>query len=147
MPSIRIRMALAAGLLAVASLLSATAAQACQCAKTDRSAPAIFAAADVLFRGVALKDRATVRDRAPLIVTTFKVTEAFKGVKKGRTVAIGHRQGGGGACGVTFTTGESHTVKADRAGTDLWTSSCAMLGLIDPDPALLAQFRTLSQQR
>lgn len=101
--------AMLAGIL-VASLLSG-AAQACSCAPTA-SAAAIRQSASAVFTGVALRSRRAAAGEA---ITTFKITESFKGPPAGATVQVRHPDGPSASCGVRFASGQTHTLSAVAA--------------------------------
>jgi len=95
-----------AGLI-LASLLSG-AAQACSCGPSPTAA-AIRQSAGAVFTGIALSSRRAAPGEA---ITTFKVTESFKGPAAGAMVRVRHPDGSSASCGIRFTTGQSHTLAA-----------------------------------
>ena len=95
-----------AGIL-VASLLSG-AAQACSCAPNPTAA-SIRQSASAVFTGVVLTSRRAAPGEA---VTTFRITESFKGPAAGAIVRVRHPDGSPAACGIRFVTGETHTLAA-----------------------------------
>lgn len=88
--------------------LSSGAAQACSCAPSPTAA-AIRQSAGAVFTGIALSSRRAAPGEA---ITTFKVTESFKGPAAGATVRVRHPDGSSASCGISFATGQSHTLAA-----------------------------------
>ncbi|MBS0533864.1 MAG: hypothetical protein JSR72_07385 [Proteobacteria bacterium] len=101
--------AMLAGFL-VAGLLPG-AAQACSCAPNPTAA-SIRQSASAVFTGVALRSRRVSPGEA---VTTFRITESFKGPAAGATVRVQHPDGSSASCGIRFATGETHTLAASAA--------------------------------
>jgi hypothetical protein len=107
------------GILALPAL-SAT-ALACSCARNP-TADGLFAAHQAIFTGTV---RAIQTIAPGQSVTTFVVSEPFKGVARGEIVNIYHRSGASAACGVSFDYGKGYTLAAAREGPQLWTSQCS----------------------
>lgn len=101
--------------LAIASL--ADPALACSCARNPTAAQILDGAAAV-FTGTVQRNVAVAPGRS---VTTFTVTESFKGARVGAAVRVLHPSGSSASCGVTFAAGETHTLATQR---------------IEPDPGL-----------
>lgn len=93
-----------------ASLLS-VAAQACSCAPSPTAA-AIRQSAGAVFTGIALRSRRAAPGEA---ITSFKITESFKGPPVGATVRVRHPDGSSASCGIRFATGQTHTLAASAA--------------------------------
>jgi hypothetical protein len=97
-------------------------AMACSCAKA--TAEDILQGASAVFTG-------TAQQSAPAgpgySVTTFTVTESFKGAAAGATVRVIHRSDSSAACGVKFSPGQTYTLAAGQIETDpgLATSLCS----------------------
>lgn len=98
--------AMLAGIL-VASLLSGV-AQACSCARNPTAA-SIRQSASAIFTGIALSSRRAAAGEA---LTTFKVTESFKGPPGGAIIRVRHPDGPSASCGIRFATGQTHTLAA-----------------------------------
>jgi hypothetical protein len=122
---------------------SAAAANACSCARNP-TAESLLANATAVFTGV-------VKDSTPVTagesVTTFEVTEGFKGAEPGMTMRVRHRSGSSASCGVRFSRGKTYTLAAHGNGrVDLSTSLCStwmfqpQVGLADQ---LIERMRTL----
>ena len=111
--------------VAVALVLGAAApALACSCARNPTAAGILSSAAAVF--------TATVIDTKPIgdnaSVTTFRITETFKGPGVGSSVEVRHRSGSSASCGVQFTPGRSYTLAVHHGGEDaatLTTSLCS----------------------
>jgi hypothetical protein len=97
----------------VALAAVATPASACSCAPNP-TAQGILATSAAVFTGVVESSISTGQDRS---LTTFKVTESFKGLSPGESVNISHSSGSSAACGVAFSVGETYTLAAYQ--TDL----------------------------
>lgn len=98
--------ALVTGLILACVL--AGSAQACSCARNPTAA-GIRQSASAVFTGTALNSRRVAPGEA---VTTFKVTESFKGPAAGAIVRVRHPDGPSAACGIRFATGATHTLAA-----------------------------------
>jgi hypothetical protein len=114
----------------VIELLAAANALACSCAPPTaeglmQSAPAIFTGA------VTESVRATQGES----ITTFTVSEGFKGVRAGQSVRIRHRSGSSASCGVTFAVGRTYTLSTYReeVGTTLFANLCSTAFFITRD--------------
>jgi hypothetical protein len=104
-------------------VIASSQAMACSCAR-DPTAEGILDSASAVFTG-------TAEENLPVgsggSVTTFRVTESFKGPPRGTIVRVKHRDGPSPSCGVTFSPGEVYTLAAyqtDNAGV-LSTSFCS----------------------
>ena len=81
-------------------------------------------------------------------MTTFRVTEGFKGADEGAIVRVRHPSGSSASCGIRFVPGTSYTLAANAAGSKpaLSTSLCSawmfmpQVGLGDE---LIARMRSL----
>lgn len=116
------RQALACLLLVLATVLLADPALACSCARNP-TAEKILEGATAVFTG-------TVRQSVPATpghsLTTFTVTESFKGVRAGSTVRVVHRSGSSASCGVKFAPGETRTLAAyGESGQEFTTTLCS----------------------
>ena len=60
-------------------------------------------------------------------VTTFAVTESFKGVVKGTQVSVTHRSGLSASCGVQFSRGVTYTLTASDRDGALSANLCTTL--------------------
>jgi hypothetical protein len=96
-------------------------ASACSCARNP-TADGLFASHAAIFTGTV---RAVQTIAPGQSVTTFVVSEPFKGVSRGDTVNVYHRSDSSAACGVTFDYGKGYTLAASRQAADLWTSQCS----------------------
>jgi hypothetical protein len=96
-------------------------ASACSCARNP-TADGLFASHAAIFTGTV---RAVQTIAPGQSVTTFVVSEPFKGVRRGDTVNVYHRSDSSAACGVTFDYGKGYTLAASRQAADLWTSQCS----------------------
>ena len=93
---------------------SATPALACSCARNP-TAEGLLQESAAVFSGIAQESRSV----APGVsVTTFRVTEGFKGADQGAIVRVRHRSGSSASCGVQFTRGTSYTLAAHAGGSD-----------------------------
>ena len=110
-------------LLLVATAALTDTAMACSCARNP-TAEGILEGAAAVFTG-------TVQQSVPVgrggSVTTFTVTESFKGAPAGTTVRVAHPSGSSASCGVKFAPGETHTLSAHRIDRDpgLATTLCS----------------------
>lgn len=96
---------------------------ACSCARNP-TAERILDGAAAVFTGVAQGSAPVAPGRS---VTTFTVTESFKGAAAGVTVRVLHPSGSSASCGVKFSPGETYTLATQRNNTDpgLTTSLCS----------------------
>jgi hypothetical protein len=96
---------------------------ACSCGRTP-TAEAILARSAAVFTGVALANIAGPNGQS---VTTFRVSETFKGPASGTIVRVLHRSGPSPSCGVNFQPGETYTLSAGRdpSGSGFSTSLCS----------------------
>jgi hypothetical protein len=108
-------------LFILVSLAGADAALACSCARNP-TADNLFVSHAAIFTGMV---RAVQTIAPGQSVTTFVVSEPFKGVRRGETVNVYHRSGSSAACGVTFEYGKGYTLAASRQAADLWTGQCS----------------------
>jgi hypothetical protein len=117
------RCALATLLLVAATVLPADAAWACSCARNP-TAEGILQGATAVFTGVAGASLQVAPGRS---ITTFTLSEAFKGAAAGTTLRVSHPSGSSASCGVTFRPGETHTLAAYRTeeAPGLATSLCS----------------------
>lgn len=112
-----------AGILLIALLASpSSAAMACSCGR-KATAQSILDSSSVVFTGVAQASAPTARGYS---ITSFKVTESFKGARSGAVLHISHRSNAPSACGVDFSPGGTYTLAANRidAAPGLVTSAC-----------------------
>jgi hypothetical protein len=131
---------------AIAAILPIDVAYACSCARQP-TAEGLLGHSAAVFSGVAQKSMAA---KPGYSITTFKVTEPFKGVTDGATVTIYHRSGSSASCGVKFAAGQSYTLAAHSSDgpTGLSTSFCStwmfkpQVGL---SKELIAQMRAIRQ--
>jgi len=100
---------------------SADLARACSCARNP-TADDIYARHAAVFTGTV---RAIQTIAPGQSVTTFVVSEPFKGVQRGEIVNVHHRSGASASCGVDFDYGKGYTLAASRDGAQLWTSQCS----------------------
>lgn len=128
--------------LTVAALwLATSAAFACSCERNPTAA-GILSQHTMVFTGIARSSIAAGPDAS---VTTFEVTEGFKGVEAKSFVVVRHPNGSSASCGVQFETGQSVTLAAQQGSSGLSTSLCSTwmflphVGLRDK---LLAEMRT-----
>jgi hypothetical protein len=98
-------------------------ASACSCAR-NRTADRLLNYSTAVFVGIAQR---SITVRPGFLITTFKVTESFKGTKAGATVTVRHRRLSTGSCGINFKDGESYTLAARRSDNSrhLSTSRCS----------------------
>lgn len=108
---------------ATATILPIDVASACSCGRHP-TAQGILKYSAAVFLGVAQKSATA---KPGYSITTFKVTEAFKGTTTGATVTVLHRRRSTGSCGVKFTRGESYTLAArfSENSRQLSTSRCS----------------------
>jgi len=110
---------------AFAALLTATGpAAACSCARNPTAA-GILSSAEAVFSATVVDSKTVGKN---VSVTTFRVTETFKGPAAGSTVAVRHPSGSSASCGVKFTPGAAYTLAAQRAGNGgamLTTTLCS----------------------
>lgn len=103
--------------------IASSQAMACSCPR-DPTAEGLLDSASAVFTG-------TAEENVPIgsggSVTTFRVTEQFKGPPRGTVVRVRHPDGPSPSCGVTFSPGEVYTLAAyptDSADA-LTTSFCS----------------------
>jgi hypothetical protein len=133
---------LSALLLILVSLAGTDAVLACSCARNP-TADGLFASHSAIFTGTV---RAVQTIAPGQSVTTFVVSEPFKGVQRGQIINIYHRSGSSAACGVTFDYGKGYTLAAAREGPQLWTSQCStwmFLPHVGLSGELITRLRTL----
>jgi hypothetical protein len=106
---------------ALVASLTPISALACSCARNP-TAEGLLASHASIFTGTV---RAVQTIAPGQSVTTFVVSEPFKGAQRGEIVNIYHRSGSSAACGVTFDYGGTYTLAASRQGPQLWTSQCS----------------------
>lgn len=97
------------------------AASACSCARNP-TADGLLASHQAVFTGTV---RAVQTIAPGQSVTTFVVSEPFKGVQRGEVVNVYHRSVSSAACGVTFDYGKGYTLAATWHDGHLWTSQCS----------------------
>jgi len=94
--------------LAIAIAIISGQAMACSCQR-DPTAEGLLDSAAAVFTG-------TVEENLPIVqgasVTTFRVTETFKGPPRGTVLRVKHPDGPSPSCGVTFSPGETYTLAA-----------------------------------
>jgi hypothetical protein len=130
------RVLAAAGFLAIAA---AGPASACSCAQLN--AERLMQDATAIFTGLA---EGTAPVQPGWSVTTFRVTEGFKGARRGNTVRVHHRSGSSASCGVQFARGAAHTLYAQAQNGTLSASLCTAWGFRSGGgPALIARLREL----
>jgi hypothetical protein len=107
----------------VSTAMFAGTATACSCARNP-TAERILERAAAVFTGTAQQ---TIRVTHGQSVTTFRVTESFKGAPVGATVRVLHPSLSPASCGVKFSPGETYTLAAHRIDSDpgLATSKCS----------------------
>jgi hypothetical protein len=128
------------GLVVVA--VSAQAAMGCSCARNP-TAEGILASATAVFTGTV---RAVQTVAAGQSVTTFVVTETFKGAQRGAIVNVHHPSTPSPTCGVSFEYGRSYTLAASLERGALWTSQCStwmFLPQVGLSGDLIVRMRTL----
>jgi hypothetical protein len=108
---------------AVATILPIDVASACSCVRHP-TAQGILNHSAAVFLGVA---QISATAKPGYFITTFKVTESFKGTTTGATVTVLHRSQSSTSCGVKFARGESYTLAARRSENSrlLSTSLCS----------------------
>lgn len=132
----------------IAGSIHAAPALACSCGRVG-GADALMARAAAIFTGVAERTRSIGPNRS---LTTFRVVEAFKGVRNGARVDVEHRSGHPASCGVTFEIGATHTLAAyrDEPRAPLGASSCSTW-MFNPNVGssgqLIRDLRALSRRR
>ncbi len=100
-----------AGVTCAAWLAAASPATACSCARNPTAAGILSSATAVFTATVADTETAGKN----VSITTFRITEAFKGPAAGSTVKVRHRSDSSASCGVKFMPGESYTLAAYRS--------------------------------
>jgi hypothetical protein len=121
-------------------------ALACSCARNP-TADSLLASHAAIFTGTV---RAVQTIAPGQLVTTFVVSEPFKGAERGAIVNIYHRSGSSAACGVTFDYGKAYTLAASLQGPQLWTSQCStwmFLPQVGISGELLSELRRLRRGR
>lgn len=139
-----------AAVVAVSWLALADTASACKCWPTrDLTAVQVLADADVLFTGTAIKSVAgKTGERSSYAVTTFRVTEAFKGAKAGQHIEVGHNNGPSSSCGVQFEIGELHTLGPTRWKGKLGIGLCtALIFRSSRSDDLIGELRALKRRK
>ena len=130
----------------LALTLGAQTALACSCGRFA-GAEELSARSDAVFTGVVID----VKSRPGRVaVTTFRVTEAFKGVNRGASVSVRHRSGPSPSCGVTFEKGASYTLAAHRGAGGLGTGLCSTWMFLPQVPSserLIAEMRALRKRQ
>ena len=111
--------AVVVGILVLPAL--AIPASACSCARNP-TADGLFSSHAAIFTGTV---RAVQTIAPGQSVTTFMVSEPFKGVQRGATVNIYHRSDSSAACGVSFDYGKGYTLAATWQRGNLWTGQCS----------------------
>lgn len=103
-------------------LLLSDAALACSCRRPN--AKQIVEGSAAIFTGVAQRTTRAQGENA----TTFRITGAHRGVKRGQTITVYHRGGGRAACGVIFQPGRSYVLNVHRNEDNnrLTASSCSL---------------------
>ena len=122
------------------------AALACSCARNPTPGD-IFAQHASIFTGTV---RAIQTIAPGQSVTTFVVSEPFKGAQRGEIVNIYHRSAASAACGASFDYGKSYTLAASRQGGQLWTSLCSVWMFqpqVDTSRELIVRLRALRNSR
>ena len=131
-----------AALAIIATLMLAAPVLACSCARNP-TAEGLLRDSDAVFTG-AVQD---VRSIAPGVsITTFVVTESFKGPAAGATVQVRHPSGSSASCGVHFETGTSYTLAVYRGSHGLAATLCSawmFLPQVGLGPDLIARMRAL----
>jgi hypothetical protein len=123
---------------------SASAALACSCARNP-SPDSILSSSTAVFTGVVQ----AVETVAPgQLITTFVVSEPFKGAARGTILNVYHPDSSAHPCGVSFTYGQSYTVAASLQRGALWTSLCSNLSALPDGQAgeLVTRLRALRRR-
>lgn len=139
-----------AAIVAIGWLALADTASACQCrSNRDLTASQVLADADVLFTGQAVRSVPEKIGRlSSYSITTFRVTEAVKGVKLGQLIKVGHTSGPTSACGLQFEIGKLHTLGPTRWKGGLSISICeALIFRSDRSNDLIGELRTLKRSK
>lgn len=151
LPGLRTRvLQLSAGSILLATVGLTGTASACQCRPTrDLTAAQVLADADVLFTGTAIKSVAgKTGEHSSYAVTTFRVTEAFKGAKAGQLIKVGHNSGPTASCGVQFEIGEPHTLGPTRWKGELGIGLCtALIFRSSRSNDLIGELRALKRRK
>jgi hypothetical protein len=130
----------------LALAVTSSQAMACSCLR-EPTAVGILTSASVVFTG-------RVEESTPVApgqsVTTFKVTESFKGVPAGTILRVTHPDGPSPSCGVSFVPGKTYTLAASEtdAADVLGTSFCStwmFLPHVGLSKKLIEQMRELRQ--
>lgn len=139
-------------LFAFAALLDVTgSASACSCAP-DPTAASILASSTAVFTA-AVADTKEIRKYVS--VTTFRITESFKGPAAGATVKVLHPSGPSASCDIKFVAGQTYTLAAHRTepkndGATLTTTQCSswmFLPHVGLSKGLIEDLRALRAQR
>jgi hypothetical protein len=128
------------------AFLTPISAVACSCARNP-TAEGLLASHGAIFTGTV---RAVQTIAPGQSVTTFVVSEPFKGAQRGEIVNIYHRSGSSAACGVSFDYGKTYTLAASRQGPQLWTSQCStwmFLPHVGISGGLITGLRSLRRDR
>lgn len=99
---------------------AAARAETCACPRNP-TAESVLASSAAVFTGTV---RAVTAIAPGQVVTTFVVSEPFKGVQRGQTVTVHHPSGTVHSCGAAFDPGRSYTLAASLQRGALWTSRC-----------------------
>lgn len=137
--------------LAVALVLTATAAWACSCTNW-RTAEAQLENTDVMFIGRAvsttptpdaLRRQGRLNDLSAMETTRFEVRRTLKGAHVPSQIIAHAPEGAGAVCGVGFRTGRDYVVLANRYHGHLITGSCQrpLFPLSDYDRVVRRQAR------
>jgi hypothetical protein len=129
-------------LLMVASISTA---HACSCARNP-TASGLLESSAAVFTGVAQASAPAGRD---VSVTTFRVTEAFKGILGGQVVRVRHPSGSSASCGVQFESGKAHTLAVNRDASGYSANLCSawmFLPQVGLGADLIAQMRALRRR-
>jgi hypothetical protein len=132
-------------LLAFATAALTDPARACSCARNP-TAEQVLEDATAVFTGTVRQSVSASPGRS---VTTFIVTESFKGTRVGATVRVVHPSGSSASCGVKFAPGETHTlsVHGTESGPELATTLCStwmFMPHVSISTGLIQQMRALA---
>jgi hypothetical protein len=124
-------------------MASAAPADACSCARNP-TAEALLQDYAVVFTGVV---RGTTTVSSGRSVTTFEVTESFKGTAQGQTVRVRHRSGSSASCGIKFTAGATYTLAAFTGDGGVLSANLCSAWMFQPQVGLgdqlIERMRTL----
>jgi hypothetical protein len=130
---------------ACAVVAAADSASACSCQRNP-DADQIYASSAAVFTGTVRR----VEQSGSGAVTTFVVTEPFKGVARGALVQVRHGTSSP-ACGVNFELGLSYTLSAGRSNEGiLVTGQCStwmFLPHVRLSAGMIARMRELAAAR